>query len=153
MKQFFFIILSLFILMVSFSCKGKEESEYVQVRADSFATHYFNWQFEKCMKFVTPESRKYLQFAASNVTEGNVEMLRSMPEDAIVEIEDVTIEDMNHAFVKVSIHNFLAVDTIGREAKTHESGKATIRMVKKDNNWLVEMPQSLIRTAFRQQNE
>jgi len=152
MKKFFFGVLSVFILIAAFSCQGKEEVDNIQERADSFATHYFNWQYEKCLKYVTPESKKYLQLAASNVTEGNVELLRSLPEDANVEIEDVVFEDDKHVEIDLTIHNYLAVDTIGRPAKFLNSGEAKFKMVKDGQYWLVKLPVQLIRTAYQQQS-
>ena len=153
MKHFFFAILSLFILITAFSCKGKEDSDYITERVDSFATHYFNWQYEKCIKFVKPESKVFIQLAATNVTEEDVQMLRSQQEDASIDIKDFIFEDANHANIKIAIHNFISVDTTGRKAKSYDYGEAEIRMVKEGKDWYVEMPGALIRTAFLQQSE
>lgn len=153
MKHFFFIILSLTVIFSVYSCRERETEEFIQERVDSFAVHYFNWHYPQCVKYVTPESKKYIEMLASNVTENNVDMLRSMSEDAQVEINDIILTDDSNAKVFVTVHNYLAADTIGRDIKFHEEGTAELKLVRKADFWYVDMSDGCIRTAFRQQNE
>mgnify|MGYP007000016486 CR=1 FL=1 len=60
---------------------------------DSFANNYFNWHFPKAVKYCTQESERWLRYAASNVNETDVELLRQKPEDASIEITDIDFGD------------------------------------------------------------
>lgn len=153
MKHLFFAFLSVIIILSAYSCKERETVEIIHERVDSFAVKYFNWQYPQCVKYVTPESKKFLEMLSTNVTENNVEMLRSFAEDATIYIDDIMLIDDNNAKASVTIHNYLAADSIGRDIKLHEEGSAELKLVRKAEAWYVDMEEGCIRTAFRQQNE
>jgi len=153
MKHIFFVFLSVFALLSIFSCEQKSAEEIVEERVDSFAVHYFNWQYAKCVKYVTPESKKFLELASTNVTENNIEMLRSVEEDAAVDIDDIIYESENSATVQLTVHNFLMADSIGSSAKFHEKGTTELKLVKNANKWYVDLSNGCIRTAYQQQSE
>ena len=50
-------------------------------RVAAFADAYFNYDFGEALKMVTPESEKWLRFAASNVTQGDVDLLNAQDDD------------------------------------------------------------------------
>ena len=71
-------------------CEPHEGSEdQLKADVDSFANNYFNWHFPKAVKYCTQESERWLRYAASNVNETDVELLRQKPEDASIEITDI----------------------------------------------------------------
>ena len=47
----------------------------------------------KAVKYCTQESERWLRYAASNVNETDVELLRQKPEDASIEITDIDFGD------------------------------------------------------------
>ena len=56
------------MMMAGSSCKHElSEEEQLRTDADSFAVNYYNWHFEKALRYCTPESEKWLRFTASNV--------------------------------------------------------------------------------------
>lgn len=55
--------------------KGSEEQ--LKADIDSFATYYYNWHFEKAARFCTPESKVWLRYAASNVHQADIELLKA----------------------------------------------------------------------------
>lgn len=152
MKKPFYIIFAIFVIGSIVSCREKEVEEVVGERVDSFAVHYFNWQFEKCLPYVTADSKKFLELEATNVSEGNVELLRAAESDATIEINGFNLEDDDNAVVNLTIHNYIAADTIGRAAKFHKSGTAEVNVVRVEGKWYVDMSRGGIRTAFQQQN-
>lgn len=105
-----------------------------------FSCHYFNWQYQKALHYVTPESEKWLRFEASQVHQVDVDMLKSMEEGATCEIGEVTyLNDDSLATVKVNVTNYLEKDTIGGDS--HIVGKATfvLNMVYINDKWLVNL--------------
>lgn len=66
------------MMMAGSSCKHElSEEEQLRMDADSFAVNYYNWHFEKALRFCTPESEKWLRFTASNVHQADVDSLRA----------------------------------------------------------------------------
>ena len=96
-------------------CEPHEGSEdQLKADVDSFANYYFNWHFPKAVKYCTQESERWLRYAASNVNETDVELLRQKPEDASIEITDIDFgDDETSATVTLTVHNFLQMDSIG----------------------------------------
>lgn len=79
--------------------------------ADSFAVYYFNWQYDKAARFVTEESLPWLSYAASQVQQEDIDILRQK-EDATVEVEDVETDGEDKTVV-LTVRDFLRMDTIG----------------------------------------
>ena len=60
---------------------------------DSFATYYFNWQFPKTLKYCTQSSEPWLRYAASNVHQADVDLLRTKLRLPTIEINDIDFSD------------------------------------------------------------
>ena len=107
------------------SASHVREERSAQAAADSFATYYFNWQFDKASRFVTDSSLVWLRYAASQVHEADIKILREK-EDAAIEVEEIDIDNAETASVLVTVKDFLRMDTIGTEG--HLVGKASFRL-------------------------
>ena len=122
-------------------CEPHEGSEdQLKADVDSFANNYFNWHFPKAMKYCTQESERWLRYAASNVNETDVELLRQKPEDASIEITDIDFgDDETSATVTLTVHNFLQMDTIGQEAHLVEEADFNLPMRIENGVWKIRM--------------
>ena len=115
--------------------------------ADSFATYYFNWQFDKAARFATDSSKIWLRYAASQVHEADIELLREK-EDAAVEIDEIVIDDEETATAHITVRDFVRMDTIGTEGHLVEKASFVLQMERKAEergNWKIRMeglPQS-----------
>ena len=77
------LVLCLLTGLGAAGCTNKEE-EQVNSRAKEFAENYFNLRFDKAYGNCTEDSRKWMAFRASNITEHDLEAVRSAPEEAYV---------------------------------------------------------------------
>lgn len=108
--------------------------------ADSFAVNYYNWHFEKALRFCTPESEKWLRFAASNVHQADVDSLRAKNEDAQIELGDIEWQDNDSlATIEIKVSDFLQMDTIGKVARLTEKANFCLSMVRRNGRWMVRM--------------
>ena len=135
------------IITTSSSCKQEPGSEEQLLEdADSFAVNFYNWHFEQALRYCTPESGKWLRYAASNVHEADVELLRNKAEDATVEINDIDFgDDEVSAIADITVRNFLQMDSIGEEAHLVEEADFLLPMCMENGVWKVRMaslPQS-----------
>ena len=132
------ITTSLYTLTGCQSHEGSEEQ--LENNLDSFATYYYNWQFPKAVKFCTASSEPWLKYAASNVHEADVELLRNKAEDATVEINDIDFSDDGaNATVSITVYNFLQMDTIGQEAHLVEEADFHLPMRIENGVWKIRM--------------
>lgn len=139
-------------------CQPHEGSEKQLLETvDSFATNYYNWHFEKALKYCTPESEQWLRFAASNVHPADIDLLHAKQEDATVSIEDVDYhEDEVSASIHLQVDNFLQMDTIGKAAHPIKTGTFVLQMKIHDGRWKVDLYKEglpKLRMANLQQNE
>ena len=145
-------LLSLLATIFLLSC-SKDDSSNVESVAQSFATKYFNWDYAGCMQYVAGESAEYMKFRATNVTDGDIELLRSMDAGAEVEVKDCDFADGDStAQVTVKVTNFCYADTIGRPAKLCEEAEAVLQLVKRNEKWQVTVSSDWPRMAFPQQS-
>ena len=122
-------------------CQPHEGSDsQLKEDADSFAIYYYNWHFPKALKYCTPSSETWLRYAASNVHEADIELLRNKAEDASVEITDVDYaDDEVSAVVSIKVSNFLQMDTIGKEAHPVDEATFQLPMEIHEGKWKVKL--------------
>ena len=122
-------------------CEPHEGSEdQLKADVDSFANNYFNWHFQKAVKYCTQESERWLRYAASNVNETDVELLRQKPEDASIEITDIDFgDDETSATVTLTVHNFLQMDSIGQDPQPIEQADFQLPMCMEKGLWKIKL--------------
>ncbi len=120
------------------SCQKSDDENPTDI-VDSFAVNYFNWRYERCLKMVTPESERLLRFQASNVTELDIDVLRSLEEGAGIECVSTNYDADTVFNAGIVVFNFLLADTIGHAPKLYSSAETSIRLVKRKGKWLVDM--------------
>lgn len=140
-------------LALSLSACSNGNSSQVESVAEAFATSYFNWRYAECMQYVTGESAKYMKFLATNVTDGDIERLRSKEKGADVEVEKETFDDNDTIVdVKVKVSDFCYADTIGCKSRLCDKAEATLRLVKRGNEWKAVVSNEWPKMAFPQQS-
>ena len=63
--------------MLFIGCYETEKDPDAKVLSNvtAFAEAYFNYDFEKAKRMVTPESEKWLRFIASNITQEDIDLV------------------------------------------------------------------------------
>ena len=92
------------------------------------------------MPYVTADSKRWLEYAASQVHEEDVEALRAMTSAAKWEVVSLQYgENEQQMNAKVEVSNFLAMDTLGTVAHQVEKAVYAIALKQHDNRWLVDL--------------
>ena len=129
-------------LLSLLSCTKNSPAHDDMVRAciDSFAVHYFNFEFSRAIPFVTPDSEKWLQLAASNVTQDDLDLLYQQEERAEIDTEnmEMTIND-SVATAWVNVTNFLDMTAIGESGKISKEATFCLSLVRLDDKWKIKM--------------
>lgn len=129
------------VVMLMASC-GRHGSRQLKREVDSFAVNYFNWQFHKAYRHVTPGSEIWIAYAASQVHQADIDLLRQKEKPATCEIHGIDFDDNDStAVAHVTIRDFLRMDTIGRAASFVASADYDIPLVfnvEKDR-WMVSL--------------
>ena len=136
----------LLAIVAAFAVYGCDSTAYIhgeykaREAVDSFATYYFNWQFSKATRYVTDSSQVWLRYAASQVHQADIDILRGK-EDATVEIKEIDVTSPDGPVARIMVKDFLRMDTIGTEAHLVEKAYFMLR--------LEEMPDDKMRWKVR----
>ena len=87
MKKTPFVIAGILLLT---ACQEREPMPDAKARSrvQSFAEAYFNYDFQRAGELITPESMKWLRFAASNITQQDIDQLNAQEVPTEVAVTD-----------------------------------------------------------------
>lgn len=153
MKKNCFYIFACFMMLVGLgSCTFSNEEEKVAQTAEAFAKSCADYDFDTAVKYVTPTSMKWISLIASNMTQSDVDMLRSMEDGASISIGDISIKGDSVAHVSATVENVLVPQGFAEESIIAEKAQLTLRLVQQNGKWLVDL-QSVPRMEVLQQSE
>ncbi len=121
------------------ACSLADKDVAVKNASEQWADAYFNYNLDEANELTCDESRKWISFAASNVTTQDFEMLGERQERAAVVAEECHFGADTVAYVYLTVTNFLEPDTIGGAGKWTEEGKFMIELRKRSAGWQVRM--------------
>ena len=139
MKRKNFLIIGILSSLLLLGCASNEK-EKVTACAIEFAHDFFNLHFDKAVQNCTSESRKWIEFYASNLTEEDMEVIRNFPEAPYVMTADCLQINDSTATVRCIICNTPATDSL-EQRKGHiiPERNILIPMWKNGSRWTVRM--------------
>lgn len=103
---------------------------------DSFSIAYFNWHFKDATKYVDQDSMPWLDYAASQVSQEDVDSLKAMAEGASVEVKDVEGSG-SYRMATVEARGFLSFDSIGKSPRIIDKATFQLPVNKVGESWKV----------------
>lgn len=134
------------VIMTVTSCSWNSDDEEIETNACQFTEYYFNCVYGDAIKMCTPESEKWLRYAASNISQEDINLLNSQKDDATCKSTDINMENDSTAEVTIKVKNFLMMDSIGVPPRIKDSALYSIVMKKRNGQWkvhLCSMPQEV----------
>ena len=90
--------------------------------------------------YVTDDSRRWIEFKASNIGEDDINTLRDQDRGPSVEITDADLRDESNATVSVSVSNFFETDSIGGSARMVDEASFDLKLqLEADGKWRIRM--------------
>jgi hypothetical protein len=139
MKKYAIVIAILQILAACSANYSDFKDDSARQLAKDFGNAYFNCDYQEAIKYVTTESEKWLRFAASNITQEDIELLNSKEEGAEICTDDVQLINDSTAVVTLSVRNFLMKDSIGRSGHIADEGIYQLTIIYRDKKCYVRM--------------
>lgn len=122
------------------ACTDHKNEEQLRDTASAFAQTYFNWQFNDALAHCTPSSQRWISYAASQVTQDDVDKLRSAEQGARSEIKKIHYEEGDSvASVVMKVENFLSMDSLDAVGDFVESATYTLQFVQLNKRWKVKL--------------
>jgi hypothetical protein len=137
MKVFFLICTA--FLLGGCSLTNGHDREAAEA-AVGWAEAYFNYDFHKAEEYTTPESGKWLKFAASNTTEHDLQLVQQNENGATAEVEDFFPEANDTLrMVLLKVNNFVSSTLPATSAQLVDEGLFQVTTVLRDGKWQVRM--------------
>lgn len=149
MRCFF---LSAAVLLAFYACDflDKEGGDMADETATQWAEAFFNYQYDRAARFVTPESRKWISFAASNISEQDVEILRQQENMANIILLDCVQTNESTWTATIEVNHFLVRDSLDKAGHLVDTDtEFQVDIVERDKRMFVRMeglPQSGMRS-------
>lgn len=131
-------------LCLASACSLKDDAA-VESCAKSFGQNYFNLRLKQALALCTDRSYKWIEFHASNISQGDVDVLNAQTDSALCDIDDIDI-DGDSARVKMTVRNFLLCDSIGRPSRMCKQGKCRLTLRKEGETWKVDLDGPVTKT-------
>lgn len=132
-----FIIISTLSLM---SCGKNDEEKLIHETAYNFSDKLFNYKYAEALTLATPESRRTIEFLASNLDEKAIEYLHGVTDTPSVAVEAIEIINDTSATATVCVTNETALDSIGKAMSVHHEKRTyTFKLVRIKDKWHVKM--------------
>lgn len=118
-----------------YSSKDRE----IEVTAEEFGNHFFNYELKEAAAMVTDDSRKWIELVASNVDTAVVEAIRNQDKAATVSVDNITMTSDTTATVELTANNYVLAKMIDEQPIVNSGMKVSFVMVKRGKRWLVKM--------------
>lgn len=138
----------LFLAFLLASCQLNDENSAnaVDKSLNKWTEAYFNFDYKKAMEYMTPESGKWIRFAASNITEQDIEFIKAQQVETHVDIIDRQMaEGDSLCNAKIHVSHFIQLGLRPEDNKVIDEADFLIQLVKRDGDWLIKtegLPQS-----------
>lgn len=125
-----------FAVLSSCGSRFNDGESGLREAVDSFSIAYFNWRFKDAAKYVDQGSMPWLDYAASQVSQEDVDSLKAMVEGASVEVKDVEGSG-SYRVATVEARGFLSFDSIGRPPRIVYKATFQLPVNKVGESWKV----------------
>ena len=134
-------LLTVGILLLT-ACHQQENDPYAEARqrVQDFAEAYFNYDYQRAAELITPESMKYLRFAASNITQQDIDTLNAQEMPTAVEVTDYwQAPGDSTGTATVEVTDYLQKTTIGGGMELVDEATFQLTVVEREGMYYVKM--------------
>ncbi len=135
------ITLAIALLPTLWACSNNDkEEESVARSAHKFAYNFFNFRYVDAMEYVNADSKRVLEFCASNMSRRIIDSLKNVTDTPSIAIENVEIKNDSEAECHIKVSNEINFDTIGSfPIQTRGEITYRFRLVKEGKDWKIKM--------------
>lgn len=91
------------------------------------------------MQYCTPESQCWVIYAASNVTQEDVDAINAMKEKTTCKTTNIEIYNDSTSMATVKARNFFMMDSIGVTGKVIPEAYFTMTLKRREGKWSVHL--------------
>lgn len=124
------------------ACGGasRDEKEKIEHEIQGFSEAYFNFRLHDAAGYCTADSKKWIMYFASNITEHDLETLRSKESDATVRVTDIRFNEADSTGTAcITVSNAMILDSIGKPGRVADEAEYKLNFVCNNGRYRVRM--------------
>lgn len=136
------IFAGILMTMSFIGCRTDKPSNEEEAKAQAlkFAQAFFNFNYAEAKTFCDDSTAKRIDFFVSNITQRDIDTIRTLPARPTVEIRSVMrAKGEDEAVVLCKVENAFVLDTLGRTGHMVDEAVYQINLVKCEGQWKVRM--------------
>ena len=134
MKQLLLFVAAILLAGCDGGMTGDQQARNA---AEDWADAYFNCDFKDASGYVTPESQKWLQFAASNTTAEDLKLIQEASGAKVTASEGFDEANDTMRLVTLTVTNYLTAQQ--QTSVLAKEGIFKVVVVKRNEDWQVRM--------------
>lgn len=135
----YYLLFALILILGSCQVSDTDTIDAVDKPLTSWADAYFGFDYQKALDYMTPESEKWIRFAASNITEKDITFINENNKGMKTEIVDrYVMAGDTSCSARIRVSDFVQLGFVGQENKVIDQAEYQITLVKRDGKWLVK---------------
>lgn len=140
-SRLFILALGMWQCMTFVSCGGGDDKEKeAALCAERFAHCYFNFKYVDALAYTTEDSRRVLEFCASNMSRKIVDSLKNITDTPTVSVVETSLKSDSEAECRIKVENGIFIDTIGGYPVPGQREKSfRFMLVKEGKEWKIRM--------------
>ena len=134
----YYILFFLSFLMTGCQLQDGSGTSDADKALTSWADAYFNFNYEKALEYMTPESGRWIRFAASNITEQDVAFIKEQNPQTQIEIVNSQLSEADTVCnANIHVSHFIQLGFSAQDNQVVDGADFQIQLVKRNGNWLV----------------
>lgn len=120
------------------ACSHPKDETKLKKTVNGFAQTYFNWQLKAALPYCTPASKKWLVYAASQLTQDDIALLKAQDEGASHQVKTISYNEKDTtATVLISVKKAMILDTIGHVGRICKQADYELNCIYRHQNWKI----------------
>lgn len=136
------IYAGILMTMLFIGCRSDKPSneEEAEAQALKFAQAFFNFNYAEAKTFCDDSTAKRIDFFVSNLTQRDIDTIRTLPARPTIEIRSVRRgESEEEAVALCKVEKAFVLDTLGRTGHMVDDALFKINLTKCEGQWKVRM--------------
>ena len=136
----YYLLFALALIVDSCQLYDENAVDAVDKPLKAWSEAYFGFDYEEALDYMTPESGKWIRFAATNITEKDVSFINEHNKGAKVEIIDrQMMPGDTTCSARIRVSDFVLLGFVEQENKVIDVAEYQITLAKRDGEWQVKM--------------
>ena len=136
----YYLLFALVFLTAGCQLQEDDEMSAIDKAVSNWAECFFNFDYKGALEYTTPESGKWIRFAASNITQSDIDFIQEHDNKVSINVVDhyLTAGD-TASTARIRASDFVRLDLIDHNNTVVDQAEFQLNLVKRKGEWMVDL--------------